>query len=850
MPLAVSYPGVYVQSIVQPTPPASAVATSLAAFIGRMATGPVDEPVLLNSWGDYQRVFGGLAQDSSASYQVNAFFNNGGGQALGVRLFEPTYGDDEIGQEIIGGQPGTDLIAAAKAAADRCYASPPGGGPSPTREVVATTVSDVFATAAQAGGKKAIAAILLGNAWTTTSQALAGTPARTDVDTLIGSLAAGSYTFTATVTIDPVSPVDEAVGTFLDLLEIEAAVPKATIEQLSLVAKGQASQHPAQSPAGSVLQSLSRAVASAPTPGSVLPTVAAAIPGAYVGAIPALKSPGTDPVYGPAASAAAQADTVMTALGGAGGTVGTAQFAMGQAAAPNAVVKDIQAAVDGFVTTNCPNDKGAADLKTAIDAATTVADVAKAAADAVKAVVGPSGPSKAVDAADGAVDAHAAYPGSDLTTAIARAVMSTVASAWPAAAKPSFSAKTPGDWGNALTIGIDTNSITPAIAASLKVSNVADLFNITIAYEDTTGAVQTESFKNVTFNPAYQALYLPSVLEEGSNYVSFVEGSATLAVAGSAGSGRGGQASLPISMTNYLGSQSTKTGLYALERAPVFNVLCIPPDDFSGDTPSLVYQTAAQYCVSRNAMLIIDPPTAWQDDFTRGDVADISLDALGSFGAEAGRSSAVYFPRVLAADPLRNGQVRTLPNSGYVAGLWAQTDVQTGFWKAPAGLSASLNGVVGLAAVLSDVQNGALNPMGINCLRTFPLAGSVVWGARTLRGADQLGDQYNYIPVRRMLLYLMDWTLQNTKWAIFEPNDEVLWSSLRTQLSNLMNGLWKQGALFGTSADQAYFVKCDATTTLQADIDAGRVNVQIGFAPVKPAEFVIVTLQQKTAGSS
>ena len=160
----------------------------------------------------------------------------------------------------------------------------------------------------------------------------------------------------------------------------------------------------------------------------------------------------------------------------------------------------------------------------------------------------------------------------------------------------------------------------------------------------------------------------------------------------------------------------------------------------------------------------------------------------------------------MAVDPLRNGATRVMPNSGFMAGVWAETDAMTGVWKAPAGLDAAINGIVGLEFKMNDAENGMLNPLGINCLRTFPIGGSVVWGARTMRGADALGDEYNYVPVRRMLLYIMDWVLQNTKWAVFQPNDERLWSALRLQIGGFMRGLWREGALFGTSADKAFFV--------------------------------------------
>jgi phage tail sheath protein FI len=400
----------------------------------------------------------------------------------------------------------------------------------------------------------------------------------------------------------------------------------------------------------------------------------------------------------------------------------------------------------------------------------------------------------------------------------------------------------PGSWGDGLSATVDTTGITVDAARRAGVADPAIRFNLTVTWRAPNGMSRSEQFAGVTLDPGHPTLLLSTVLAEQSQFVTYISGGAV--AAGASGQGQGGRDSAPLSPTALLGDETARTGLYALEQAPVFNMLCIPPDDIDGDTPPVVYQTAAAYCVTRNAMLIIDPPTRWQADCARGDLQAVSLDDLGAFEVEAGRSSAVYFPRVQAADPLRQGQVRTFPNSGYMAGVWAQSDAQVGVWKAPAGLNARINGIDGLAFLLSDADNGVLNPLGVNCLRTFTIGGTVIWGARTLRGADLLCDPYAYIPVRRLLLYLTAWTLQNTKWAAFQPNDEVLWAALRNQVSTVMTEMWRQGAVFGSTPAEAWFVTCDAITTSPADIDAGRVNIQIGFAPVKPAEFVIVNLQQ------
>lgn len=407
-----------------------------------------------------------------------------------------------------------------------------------------------------------------------------------------------------------------------------------------------------------------------------------------------------------------------------------------------------------------------------------------------------------------------------------------------------LSAASPGAWGNGLSATVDGQGVTAATAQAMGVADPSDLFNLTLKLTLPGGFTTAERFANVTLNPAYPTRLLQTVLATQSRLALF--DSATSAPSGASGTASGGRDSAPLSLAAWLGDQNQRTGLYALEAASAFNILCIPPDVDGVDTPNLVYQTAAARCVVRGAMLIIDPPVAWQAAFDAGNVSAIALGALGGFGAAETRNSVVYFPNVIAADPLRNGALRTFPPSGYVAGVWAATDVQSGVWRAPAGLRAGLSGVAGLSAKLTDDENGLLNPQGVNCLRSFPVGGPVIWGARTLAGADQLSDDYKYVPVRRLGLYIEAWVSENTKWAVFEPNDGRLWSQLRLQVSTFMTGLWHQGAFAGTLPIQAFFVNCDASTTTPVDMEAGVVNLQLGFAPLRPAEFVVITFQQTT----
>jgi hypothetical protein len=179
----------------------------------------------------------------------------------------------------------------------------------------------------------------------------------------------------------------------------------------------------------------------------------------------------------------------------------------------------------------------------------------------------------------------------------------------------------------------------------------------------------------------------------------------------------------------------------------------------------------------------------------------------------------------------------------------ARTDATRGVWKAPAGLDARVD-AQGPAVAVRDAENGELNPLGINCLRTMPAAGTVVWGVRTTVGDDRLANQWKYLPVRRMALFLEESLSRGTQWAVFEPNDEPLWASLRLNVGTFMADLFRQGAFEGQTAADAYFVHCDATTTTQSDIDRGIVKIVVGFAPLKPAEFIVLNLQQSAGAQS
>jgi phage tail sheath protein FI len=290
--------------------------------------------------------------------------------------------------------------------------------------------------------------------------------------------------------------------------------------------------------------------------------------------------------------------------------------------------------------------------------------------------------------------------------------------------------------------------------------------------------------------------------------------------------------------------QQNKKGLYALEQADLFNLLCIPP--YLPPTSNLdvdvgLISDAAAYCETRRAMLIVDPPKDWKDKSTA--VTKFKATDQDNVGTRSG-NAAIFFPRLKQPNILHDNQVEEFVPCGAVAGIFARTDAQRGVWKAPAGLDATLVGVPQLSVSLTDLENGDLNILGVNCLRAMPAVGRVVWGARTLQGDDRLASEWKYLSVRRTALYIEESLYRGTQWVVFEPNDEPLWAQIRLNVGAFMHNLFRHGAFQGSTPREAYFVKCDKETTTQNDIDLGIVNIVVGFAPLKPAEFVIIKLQQ------
>ena len=415
-------------------------------------------------------------------------------------------------------------------------------------------------------------------------------------------------------------------------------------------------------------------------------------------------------------------------------------------------------------------------------------------------------------------------------------------------------AASPGVWANNLQVAVDYKTSDPATLFNLVVREVA-------LVRGKQQVVNSEAHRNLSLSKA-SSRYAVSVVNDpvaGSKLIQLADvglGERPAAtgsdVIGSpsdvnftplGGTASDGDQPGPTGWTNgsaaLIGSDVDKTGMHALDRIDpfIFNILCIPAvAGLDQDGMNAVIPQAEAYCLSKRAFFILDIPES----------VDTEAEMVAWMGTNDGfrhTNAAVYFPRLVIPDSLNENRPRNVAPSGTLAGVYARTDSTRGVWKAPAGTDADLRGA-NLAVKITDGENGALNPLGINALRNFAIFGNISWGARTLDGADQAASEWKYIPVRRMALYIEESLYEGSKWIVFEPNDEPLWAQIRLNFGAFMQNLFRQGAFQGSTPKDAYFVKCDKETTTQNDINNGIVNIIVGFAPLKPAEFVVIKIQQ------
>jgi len=416
-----------------------------------------------------------------------------------------------------------------------------------------------------------------------------------------------------------------------------------------------------------------------------------------------------------------------------------------------------------------------------------------------------------------------------------------------------LTAGSPGAWGNGLQATVSGPADRPAakfLAQQLQDRGIPveleDLFDMTVVDR---GTKTEEIHRNLTVREAGGPHRIDRVLEADSRLVRhavITDDNLERPADEAKGAGENGHDGAALAVTDYLGTPADQTGLHALEKAHIFNLLCIPPDTRDGDLDPRVWADAAEFCHDCRAFLIIDPVADWDADPARAAAtvyASQQRDPI--LPLTHARNAALYFPRLIQRDRLQKGRKGKFVPCGAIAGIIARTDETRGVWKAPAGMEASIQGIESLTVELGNEDHGQLNTIAVNCLRRFTGRGLVVWGARTLRGSDQLGDEYKYVPVRRLALHIEESLYRGTQWVVFEPNDEPLWTQLSANVVGFMHQLFQQGAFQGTTPDEAYFVKCDSETTTLSDINNGILNFTVGFAPLKPAEFVVLRLQHR-----
>jgi len=741
MAISPTYPGVYIQELPSPVQTIVGVATSIGAFVGFTGRGIDNRAEQIFSWGDFERLFGGLAADSEVSYAVQQFFANGGTQAYVVRV--PRHGATDA-QVVIEG----------------------------------TNFTLTFST-------------LSSGQW-------ANNELLVDVDYNGVNQTADATAFNLTVT----NLVDGTVETF----------PSVSLNNS--------------------FQNYVVAVVNDPDNGSQLVSVAEATTGALSSAPTitgvvgsALTTYGVNSALGGTTSAGTVSVTQnSTAVVGAGTTF-TTTLSIGQwveTAADTAHQYQVSQITDDTHLTLSSPYVAATNAATALTGANATANANYGL------LLSVSFPATAP--APLPLNVQLFSNGTPLPQ-----TMSGLAAQMQKAINTALLVQMPGA---SAAVSVSGTGVNQAIRVNLLLPQVPDAVATFAA--PTNGNADASSPLGLSAPPAANVNVAHYTLGSTHGTATPWGGFQSSAPAGGDGSG------LPQT-ADLIGDQSQYTGIYALEKVDLFNILCIPeatralPGNSSALDPSVdpnaVYAAAIALCDSERAMLLLDAPPNVNTISGAIDWKSTQLTVNDANGA-------AYFPRLRLPDPLNNYQLRTFAPCGVVAGVYARIDSTRGVWKAPAGTEATLSGVQSLVYKMTDSENGVLNPLGLNCFRTFPVYGSVLWGARTLVGADVETSQWKYVPVRRVALYIEESLYRGTQWVVFEPNDEPLWAAIRLNVGSFMNDLFRKGAFQGQTPQEAYFVKCDSETTTQSDIDAGIVNILVGFAPLKPAEFVIIQIQQ------
>jgi phage tail sheath protein FI len=881
-----TYPGVYIQELPSAVHTITGVATSIAAFIGWADKGPTNEAVLVQSFPDFERQFGGLDARSLLGYSVNQFFGNGGQQAYIVRLaWDPSFpaapgaslnpavtaGATGIGNATstitaaFGGVSGQTLLAVSAPTLTSITVTPA----SPTIPAGATQQFTATGTYSD-GSTLDLTSAVTWNSATIATATISTTGGNIGLATAV---AAGTSVITAAkggVTSPSVTlTVSTATLKSIAVTPASPTIPAGATQQFT--ATGIYSD-------GSTLDltstatwnSATAATATISTTGSNIGLATAVAAG--TSAITAAKSGVTSPSVTLTVSTATLKSIAVTP---ANPTipVGTSQQFTATGTYSDGSTQDLTSTAtwnSATAATATINTTGSnIGLATAVAAGTSAITAASggvtspsvtltvSTAVPISIVVTPANPTVQVGltqqlTATGRYSDGSTY---DLTKIVlwtsAPPTVASVSGGGLATGLAANSgaltlyASSPGQWGNSLSVRVNVGS--------------TGRFGLTV--QDTNGNT-LESFVNLSANsPDPLGRYAVTVIDNDSQYVTFVNPStggtpsplsgtpATTAAPVALFGGADGSVLNPATDGNFetaLGITPLPNkfyGIHLLDNVPIFNLLCVP-----GETDASTIQALQQYCSVYRAFYIVDSPQIATTSFlsSNGPVGTTSgsPDPSSNLSGQYSINSAYYFPWVLAPDPLAGNRPALFPPCGFVAGIYAATDASRGVWKAPAGIDAGLSRVNGLQYTLTDLQNGTLNTQAVNCLRTFRVYGTVVWGARTLDGSDADGSQWQYVPIRRFALFLESSLYQGTQWAVFEPNDQTLWGQLRLNIGAFMQGLFQQGAFAGATPQLAYFVKCDSENNPQASIDQGIVTVLVGFAPLYPAEFVVIQIQQ------
>jgi phage tail sheath protein FI len=859
MPTAPTYPGVYIEEVPSGVRTITGVATSVAAFVDAFRRGPMNEPLQVFNLGDFERLFGGLDARSEASYAIQQFFLNGGTQAWVVRTASGAVEEADVAiQAGIGGA--TALTVAATnpgvwgnglrvvvdwpgpASADRFNLTvllfEQRGG---AEQLVA---SEVFNNLSMAAGPRFVATVV--NDELTGSKLVRVTAAGATRPQPTGTLSGVLAPFPAITAATP--QVAVTIGSEGTAVATLAAVPTSLSDARARLETAIRAARPASRAFAeaqvSIVDDRLRILAG-PTAADARVTFGAAGTDATAADLGLLAGPSLEgalsedlaAAFGPGLPAGDLRVTigatgpvtlnlgVMADLDAARDEL-EAQILLTAAFAGARVLTHVEGAEQRLlVLAGTPGD---AVSFTQEGADTTVTDLGLDTAAAVEARV-----------SEDLTPVPALAAGSDLLV--------TIGGDGPHSATITTAAATLAQIANELQTAVRAASAGPTFAGA-RVAAYAE------GGENRLAVLAGVAGDTVVFAaaPADATTVAELLLDAGNaaaNVQSYRLGAAAVPSTAQ-GAGTPGNDGDPPDALALIGDLATKTGIFALEDVDLFNLLCIPraamvsgdnaldPDPATAANQAAAILTAGRnYCESRRAFLLVDTPNNIDE------VQEIRewLEANANLRH---KNAALYFPRVLVPDPLDDFRLREVGAGGTMAGLYARTDATRGVWKAPAGTEATLTNVQQLDYLLSDAENGVLNPLAINCLRTFPVYGRVAWGARTLEGADQQASEWKYVPVRRLALYVEESLYRGTQWVVFEPNDEPLWAQIRLNVGAFMQSLFLQGAFQGSTPRQAYLVKCDHETTTQDDVNRGIVNILVGFAPLKPAEFVILKIQQ------